>query len=244
VLPWLSAFIGVASATASILWVTRPLPEDDAALVAHVTTAAQPAARATVHRQIAAERAPEAPGVDIGSIPLDAPEAPKGTARAPAHAASGRAAAKPVAEKVTLAEEPEVVLEETLDKPAPDNPYRAAAKPSAPAAKPAAPVTLAEEAPPPAAKAAEGPFNRGVAMGQLSASANRAAACRRPGGQSGSGKATVTFGTDGAAKSVAVSPPFAGTPVGSCVTSAFRSARVPPFTGNPVTLPWSFRIAE
>jgi hypothetical protein len=90
----------------------------------------------------------------------------------------------------------------------------------------------------------QGPFNRGVALAQLSASANRASGCRRPGGPSGSGRATVTFANDGNPKSVAVSAPFAGTPVGACVSAAFRSIHVPPFTGSPVTLPWSFRIAE
>jgi hypothetical protein len=54
----------------------------------------------------------------------------------------------------------------------------------------------------------------------------------------------VTFGNDGAPKAVAVSTPFAGTPVGACVAGVFRGARVPPFTGSPVTLPWSFRIAD
>jgi hypothetical protein len=44
--------------------------------------------------------------------------------------------------------------------------------------------------------------------------------------------------------SVSVPPPLAGTSVGTCVVTVFRSARVPAFTGSPVTLPQSFRIPE
>jgi len=52
----------------------------------------------------------------------------------------------------------------------------------------------------------------------------------------------VTFSADGPVKSVTVSAPFAGTAVGQCVMAAFRSARVPPFSGSAITLPKSFRI--
>jgi hypothetical protein len=30
--------------------------------------------------------------------------------------------------------------------------------------------------------------------------------------------------------------PFAGTSVGGCIASAFRGARVPPFSGDPVSV--------
>jgi hypothetical protein len=32
------------------------------------------------------------------------------------------------------------------------------------------------------------------------------------------------------------SGPFVGTPTGGCIATAFRSARVPPFDGGPVTV--------
>jgi hypothetical protein len=52
----------------------------------------------------------------------------------------------------------------------------------------------------------------------------------------------VTFSPDGPVSSVTLPAPFAGTSVGACVSTAFRSARVPAFTGSPVTLPQSFRV--
>jgi hypothetical protein len=67
-------------------------------------------------------------------------------------------------------------------------------------------------------------------------------ACTNPDGPSGSGRAMVTFSPDGPVSNVSVPAPFAGTPVGTCVSNAFRSARVPAFTGSSVTLPQSFRV--
>jgi hypothetical protein len=37
-------------------------------------------------------------------------------------------------------------------------------------------------------------------------------------------------------------PPFAGTPVGGCVAGVFKRARVPAFSGDPVTVSKSFSI--
>ncbi len=36
--------------------------------------------------------------------------------------------------------------------------------------------------------------------------------------------------------------PFAGTPTGGCVAGLFRRAKVPPFSGNPVTVSKSFAV--
>ncbi|MBI4701262.1 MAG: hypothetical protein HY744_08905 [Deltaproteobacteria bacterium] len=52
----------------------------------------------------------------------------------------------------------------------------------------------------------------------------------------------MTFGPSGSAQGASVGPPFAGTAVGSCAESAFRRARVPPFTGSPVTVGKTFFI--
>jgi eukaryotic-like serine/threonine-protein kinase len=246
-LPWLSAFTGIVAAAGSVLWVTRPVDIDDTDPLPAVA-ASSPAAPRTLARGDHASDNPSngsaqpdvAAGIDVGSLPLDRPPAadrdPPRTA-APA-AAAVRNTAKPSTEKVVLAEEPEVpevVLEEDVTSPEAN---------AAPGATDTKPTDAKPTDTKPADKATQGPFNRGVALAQLSASANRAGACRRPGGPSGSGRATVTFTNDGSPKSVAVSAPFAGTPVGTCVSAAFRSIQVPPFTGSPVTLPWSFRIAE
>jgi hypothetical protein len=53
----------------------------------------------------------------------------------------------------------------------------------------------------------------------------------------------VTFAPSGNVTSAQVEgPPFAGTPVGGCIASAFRGAKVPPFSGAPVTVSKSFSI--
>ncbi len=268
--PWLSALVGLAAAAGSVMWVTRPL--EPLAHSAPAAAGARPSerlpGRTTVHREVrGSDDVSEATGVDIGSIPLDkaraeTTEKARVEARAPREAQARPAStpivaditlevptlstkpagekpesdqlvseklatekpSKVVAEKVELAEEPVTLTESSTD-----NPYRAAKAAATPAAAP---------------EPAQGRFNRGAALSQLNASASRAAGCRKPSGPSGSGRATITFGNDGSARGVVVSAPFAGTPVGSCVAAAFRGIHVPPFTGSPVTLPWSFRIAE
>ncbi|MFP6683424.1 MAG: hypothetical protein VB934_01875, partial [Polyangiaceae bacterium] len=87
-----------------------------------------------------------------------------------------------------------------------------------------------------------GPFNRDAARSALSRAAGAASGCARSGGPTGRGRASVTFSPSGGVGGVSVSAPFAGTSVGSCISGAFRSARVPPFTGSSVTFPKSFYI--
>ncbi|HXK21030.1 MAG TPA: hypothetical protein VNG33_24635, partial [Polyangiaceae bacterium] len=74
--------------------------------------------------------------------------------------------------------------------------------------------------------------------------ANSATACKRDGGPSGAGSASVTFSPEGPVSSVSLSAPFAGTPVGACIQTVFKSAHVPAFSGSAVTLSKSFRIPE
>lgn len=86
-------------------------------------------------------------------------------------------------------------------------------------------------------------FDHGAATAALSAAADEARACKEEGGPTGSGKAKVTFAPSGDVTAANVEgPPFAGTPVGGCVASAFRGARVPPFDGSPVSITKSFAI--
>lgn len=96
-------------------------------------------------------------------------------------------------------------------------------------------------APPPSER---GPVNRGAMMSALGSAARSASSCKRPGGPRGSGRANVTFDPSGGVSSASVGGKFAGTPVGSCVSDAFRRARVPAFTGSPVSLGWSFTIPD
>jgi hypothetical protein len=191
-------------------------------------------------------------GVSLDSIPVAEAEQAADPRLAP------HVAAAPRRTKVTLEEDP-------AEPEPPPNPYPS--KPSHPEtvqleeAQPASPtkpaataataaaatdVSLDEQpAPPPKPEVPagdRGPLNRGAALSALAAASGRATACTNPDGPSGSGRAMVTFSPDGPVTNVAVPAPFAGTPVGTCVSNAFRSARVPAFTGSSVTLPQSFRV--
>lgn len=97
-----------------------------------------------------------------------------------------------------------------------------------------------EEAPPPADAQ---PFSKASAIAALGAAASGAGSCKKPGGPTGAGKATVTFAPSGRVTTATVSGgSYAGTPVGGCVASVFRRAHVPAFSGSSVTVSKSFQI--
>jgi hypothetical protein len=88
-----------------------------------------------------------------------------------------------------------------------------------------------------------GSFSKSAAIASLGAAAAQAAACKKPDGPSGTGRATVTFAPSGRVTSANVSGGgFGGTATGGCVASIFRRARVPPFSGGSVTVSKSFTI--
>jgi hypothetical protein len=58
----------------------------------------------------------------------------------------------------------------------------------------------------------------------------------------GNGKVSITFAPSGRPTSVAVTGDLAGTTVGSCVARLFRAARVPPFSGDPVSVSKAFSV--
>jgi predicted Zn finger-like uncharacterized protein len=86
------------------------------------------------------------------------------------------------------------------------------------------------------------PFSKSAAISALTAASMSAAVCKKPGGPTGSGKATVTFAPSGRVTTATVSGAFAGTPTGGCVASGFRKAHVPAFSGAAVTVSKSFTI--
>ena len=97
----------------------------------------------------------------------------------------------------------------------------------------------------PAAKttAGSGPFPKDVAQAMLGIAASQAPACKKPGGPTGTGKAIVTFDTDGSVVITnIVGEGFAGTPTGQCVAGLFRRVRVPPFGGDRATTSKIFTI--
>lgn len=100
-----------------------------------------------------------------------------------------------------------------------------------------------KEAPPaPTSFAASTPFDAQAAKTSLGAAAANASSCKEPGGPTGSGRVSITFAPSGRPTSVAVTGDLAGTTVGSCVARLFRSARVPSFSGEPVTVSKTFSV--
>jgi predicted Zn finger-like uncharacterized protein len=173
------------------------------------------------------------------------------TSAAPQTSADAKARASPEPEKVekpapdTETEPaPSAKTEEPkVEEPKPAEP-EAAAAPGKPVAKggggSGAPAPKKEE---PAPATASAPFSRSAAVSALGAAASQASACKKPGGPTGVGKVQVTFANSGRVTSASVSGgTFAGTAVGGCVAGAFRRAKVPPFSGNPVTVSKSFQI--
>lgn len=81
------------------------------------------------------------------------------------------------------------------------------------------------------------PFSPSAAADALSRAAAMASRCRRPDDPSGEVRLTVTFAPSGRVTTAQVAgPPFAGTATGSCIAEQFRSARVPEFSGQRVTM--------
>jgi eukaryotic-like serine/threonine-protein kinase len=236
-MPFFVAVMGLSAAAAAVWFVNNqepaPLPASGANIPDKTAAAAKHDARYTP------EQGPW--GVNINSIPTASGASEDGAAPgrpgrpgrpADAHARPG---------KVDKVDKDEVT---------PPNPYKdAAAKadkgdteaPPEPPREPELQAPPTEKPPPPDQRA---PLNRASALTSLSVAANSAAACKRDGGPTGTGSASVTFSPEGPVSSVSLSAPFAGTPVGSCIQTVFKSAHVPAFSGSSVTLSKSFRISE
>ncbi len=81
------------------------------------------------------------------------------------------------------------------------------------------------------------PFSASAASTALREATALASACRKPGDPTGSAKVVVTFAPSGRVTRAAVTgAPFAGTETGGCIASRFRTARVPGFSGEHVTV--------
>lgn len=107
--------------------------------------------------------------------------------------------------------------------------------PRVPAPTPVAPTVPRQRSTP--SQAATEPFSRSAASEALAAAALRAASCRKDGDPSGTASVTVTFAPSGRVTSATVSgPPFAGTRTGGCIASTLRTAKVPAFAGDKVTV--------
>ncbi len=89
----------------------------------------------------------------------------------------------------------------------------------------------------PTASPGGGEFDKASANAALSGAMGQAAACKKEGDPSGKAQVSVTFAPSGRVTSANINgPPFAGTATGGCIAKAFRSASVPPFSGDPMTV--------
>jgi predicted Zn finger-like uncharacterized protein len=182
-----------------------------------------------------AEVAPAASGRPALSAEPAASAAPEGSA-APAASASG-GAELPAAPATGIA---------TTTATAPAT--GAAPVAAAPAAGGPRSTSTAKEAkekePPPAATGfgAGAAFDAQAAKTALGAAAGNASSCKEAGGPTGTGRVSITFAASGRPTSVAVTGDLAGTTVGSCVARLFRGARVPAFSGEPVTVSKTFSV--
>jgi hypothetical protein len=87
----------------------------------------------------------------------------------------------------------------------------------------------------PHATRGKGDFNTQAAREALEDAAGRAVKCRNIDTPAGTARVAVTFAPNGhVTNAVIESGPFVGTTAGSCVASKFRSAKVPPFSGDSV----------
>ena len=170
-----------------------------------------------------------------------APSADSGGAPS-ASTVHGSSPEKPATDEAKPAE-PEKPSEAASASAAPSASAAASAKP---ADKPAlggqtTPKKPKEEAPAPAADAP--PFSKASAISALGAAASAAGSCKKPGGPTGAGKATVTFAPSGRVTTATIAGgSYAGTAVGGCVASVFRRAHLPAFSGSSVTVSKSFQI--
>jgi predicted Zn finger-like uncharacterized protein len=220
----------------------RPVAEAEAKPAPTVAPAKPPPPPVEAPTTVVATAEPTPPPVETAA---PVPEKPPAREPETKHAVAPRPptpAPAPRAERAPVQDDSEALKSaiRSDDKPATDK---------APAAEK---VVLAEEsgeapeapaAPP--EEAAKPPFDTGAAKAALASAASGVASCKKPFNPTGSGKVQVTFAPSGRATAVTmIDGAFDGTPVGGCVTKLFRAAKVPAFSGEPVTVAKSFSIPE
>lgn len=187
--------------------------------------------------------APAAPAQPSGALELKSAPSEASTAAADSPPAQGSPTPAETASAAALAS----VAVSASAIPANPAAFAGAAlgsKPASPAAasKPPEPAAAAAK-PEPAPPASEGlAFDKGAALAALGAAAASAGSCKTPDGPTGTGKVSVTFAPSGRATATSVAGALAGTDVGGCVARLFRAAKVPAFSGDPVTVSKSFSI--
>lgn len=110
--------------------------------------------------------------------------------------------------------------------------------PVVPAATRTAAPVVKDAGPPPDPNA----FNEAGARSALSQANGVLVFCKKTGGVTGPGSASITFNSDGSVGSVTVDPPYTGTPTGDCVAGQFKRAKAPAFQGPSRTLKHTFEV--
>ena len=128
----------------------------------------------------------------------------------------------------------------TAPAPPPRSLAASVAPAPAPAPLPAESASAQPAAPKPgggATKYAPAPFNAQAAKAAIDRVVPRLKGCKQPGEPPGTATVTVTFAPTGRVSNAAVTTQrYAGTRTGSCIAARLREARVPEFTGKPVTV--------
>lgn len=214
--PVLWLLLAAAAIVAVVFWVGRK-PTDGSASTANTSTATATTTETT--SQPTGEPEPtQTPEPELTASAETAPEKPTGTAGTVTSTGGG-----PINTDPKNPKEP-VPTEEPKDPKEPTDP-KEPKEPKEPTEEPTKEVPLA------------GPFDPGAARSALNAAAGSASGCRQEGDPSGTATVVVTFATSGRVTSATVNgPPFAGTRTGGCIASRMRSARVPPFSGSPITV--------
>jgi hypothetical protein len=101
----------------------------------------------------------------------------------------------------------------------------------------AAPQAAPKPQPAPKSNQDAPPFDKSAAAAAMDAVVAQASGCRQEGDPTGTARVVVTFAPSGRVTSANLSgPPFAGTRTGGCIASTMRRAKVPPFSGDHVTV--------
>lgn len=79
-------------------------------------------------------------------------------------------------------------------------------------------------------------FDTDEARNAVSVVLKGVAACKEAGGPVGQANAAVTFDASGHVSGVTIGAPFSGTSTGTCIITAFKTAKVTPFAGLPGTI--------
>jgi serine/threonine protein kinase len=245
----LGAVLGIVLAGAAVLFVRLHGPRPEV----HESTRAAPGGEMNPkphNAQPASQSEELAQGQSLDSLPPDDPGAASGRGRAlmPTHPGTGKG---PSPER--LAQDMQALKTDETEPPP--------AAGTLPAAAAAERLTLQEERDKARVAAiangvnlddhgtAESPASPGAtdydtsaAKAELGRAAGLVGLCRRPGGDTGPGRALVTVSPSGSVQSVTIQGKLAGTGVGECVATQFRTVHLPAFSGKAITLAKGFII--